>query len=173
MYAGYETRWLSAERQWAIKNPGDLDELLTDVRAGKQSVSDALKLLRVYDNLRQLKFGDDSTQQQNQSRGKSNASAGIIPMGDGTELLPTTIKTKEGHDWTTGDPNTSTLLLYRGNELLNTFVENGRTKFVFSYDAGLREVISLFNKKVLRVDPHAWILAAYTMREAMRSAHGR
>jgi hypothetical protein len=59
-YAGYNVRWLANERQWAIQNPGDLDELLVDIRSGKQSVADALKLLRVYDSLRQLKFGDES-----------------------------------------------------------------------------------------------------------------
>jgi hypothetical protein len=60
------------ERQWAIQNPGDLDELLADVRAGKQPVADALKLLRVYDNLRQLKFGPESMPQSKVIQDTSN-----------------------------------------------------------------------------------------------------
>jgi hypothetical protein len=56
-YAGYRIRFLAAEQQWAISNPGDLDDLWADVRAGKQAVADAQGLLAVYDELRQMQSG--------------------------------------------------------------------------------------------------------------------
>jgi hypothetical protein len=57
-YVGYETRWLPAEQQWVIQDPGDLDDLLADVRAGAQTISNAIAFLKVYDELRQIKFGE-------------------------------------------------------------------------------------------------------------------
>jgi hypothetical protein len=56
-YAGYDTHWLPNEQQWAIRNPGDLDDLFADVRAGRQTVADALSFLKTYDEMRQIKFG--------------------------------------------------------------------------------------------------------------------
>jgi hypothetical protein len=56
-YAGYQVRFLAAEQQWAIANPGDLDDLWADVRAGKQAIADAQGLLAVYEELRQMQSG--------------------------------------------------------------------------------------------------------------------
>jgi hypothetical protein len=53
-FAGYPTRYLFAEHQWAILDPGDLKELWADFRSGKQAVADAQGLLMVYDEVRRI-----------------------------------------------------------------------------------------------------------------------
>ena len=53
-YAGYSTRFLFAEQQWAILDPGDLNDLLADVRAGKQAIADARGLLKAYEEVRKI-----------------------------------------------------------------------------------------------------------------------
>jgi hypothetical protein len=151
-------------KQYLFSDPGDIKDLVADYENNIQGVSDAKGLLEIFEEQSLL--------------GKSNApSAQKSPvvtrsLGEGIELLPTTIETQEGREWTTRDPNTATLLAYRGNELLHTYVQDGRTKFTFSYDDGLTETVSLFNQKKLRCDPQTWILAAYKIRGAMRTAKG-
>ena len=57
-FAGYEVRWLPNERQFAIRNPGDLEDLFADVRAGVQTISNAVAFLKTYDEMRQIQFGE-------------------------------------------------------------------------------------------------------------------
>ena len=147
--------------QFLFADPGDIGDAIEAYERGDQ-VASAKDLLLMYDTF--LVEMKGTTQK---------ASAVTVPMGEGTELVPTTIETKVGREWTTGDFNTANLLCYRGNELLRTYLEEGRTKFVFSYDDGLTEAVSLFNKKKLRVDPHEWALAGFKVRDAVREVRQR
>ena len=60
-YAGYEVRWLPNEQQWAIRNPGDLEDLFADVRAG---VADNIQRCRVPEDVRR-----DAPDQVRRARG--------------------------------------------------------------------------------------------------------
>lgn len=157
-FAGYKlTRTLSdiQGKQYLFENPGDIDLLVADYANNIQGVSDAKSLLEIFEE--QL---------------NAKPPAATVTMGSGTELLPANIATQEGHDWTTKDFNTAILLAYRGNELLNTRVENGRTEFAFAYDDKLTESVSLFNQGRLRVEPRAWAEAGFKVRDAMRKVKG-
>jgi hypothetical protein len=140
--------------QYLVVDPGDLQDAIYSYEAGIQ-IADAKSLLEKYEQLRQA---------------QSNAPAATMQRGLATELLPTKIETESGREWTTKDFGTANFLAYRGNELIRAYVEEGRTKFVFSYDDGLTEAVSLFNKKQWRVSPHDWTLAGFAIRNAMREA---
>lgn len=151
-FMGYAFKFDSAARSFLFSDPGDLSEAVQAYEDNVQ-VASAKTLLEVYDEF------------LTQLQAKPSPSA---PMGDGVELLPMTILTQEGREWTTRDPNTATLLLVRGNELIHSYAENGKTIFVFSFDDGLTELVSLYNRKKLRVEPHQWAIAAYKVRDIMR-----
>jgi hypothetical protein len=107
---------------------------------------------------------------EEQMKGKSAAPAAIC---DGVELLSIKIEPVKGREWKTVDPDTATLLIYHGNELLHAyqiFEPRERVSFVFAYDDNLKETVSLYNQRKLRVEPHAWAKAAYKMRDAAREA---
>lgn len=153
-FMGYTFRFDSAAQSFLFRDPGDIDEGIQSYENGLQ-VATAKMLLEVHDEF--------LTQLSKKSP---------VPMGDGIELLPTKIETQQGREWTTKDFNTANLLFYRGNELLNARVENGRTAFTFAYDGGLTDVVALFNQNKLRVSPAAWSEAGFKVRNAMRAAKG-
>lgn len=160
-YAGYAVRWLPNERQFVVSDPGDLDDLLADVRAGAQTISNALAFLNVYDELRKIKGGTTEP-----------AVTITKPHGESRELVKANIPTVSGRDWTTAGLTTAIFLCYRGNELLHTYVDDGRTKFTFAYDDGLTEAVSLLNQRKIRVEPTEWQVAGSQIRKAMHEAKG-
>src|SRR5271155_940039 len=106
-YAGYAVRWLANEQQWVIQNPGDLDELLSDVRSGVQTISNAIAFLKVYDELRKIKFGEPKSP------------VVTTPHGTKQELVKVKIETVSGKTWITKDVPSAAILSLRGNELLD------------------------------------------------------
>jgi hypothetical protein len=138
-------------RTFLFDDAGDIEEMRDDFEAGKQSISDCKALLTKFEELRGQQSGGQYT-------------------GETSELRPITIETQEGRTWTSRDLITSTLLLYRGNELHNTYIEDGRTKFSFAFDSDLTRTISLFNQGLLRVEPGAWSKASFKITTAMREA---
>ena len=163
-YAGYQVRWLPNERQWAVQNPGDLQDLFADFRAGKQSIADAQTLLRCYDNLLK-KAGRPGT-----TVNESQLYAVPAMAEDGaTILLPGTFDVDPEHTWVTADSRTANLLFYRGNELLNIRLEGNKVAFIFACDRALRATVSLFNQGRLRVEPRAFFQAGYRVRDVLKA----
>jgi hypothetical protein len=148
-YAGYNVRWLANEQQWVAQNPGDLQDLLNDVRAGAQTISNALAFLVVYDEMR---GAQDS------------------PVAS-SEVVQPTIRQFDGRRWYTKDVRTAVFLKYAGYELLST-EDHGKVTFYFSHDDALDELIRRFNRRELLVEPQAFHDAGFAVRDAMRVAKG-
>lgn len=148
--------------QYLVTDPCDLQEAIDAYESGTQ-VADAKKLLETYEETRKTQNG--------QFRPVAPRVAQAT-LGDCVELLPGKITAQKNSTWVTEDFNTANLLMYRGNSLLETHLKAGRTEFTFARDEGLNEVISLFNQKKLRVDPHQWALAGFKTRDAMRNLKG-
>jgi len=153
-FVGYPTRFLQNERQYAISDTGDLADFLSDLRQHRQGITDSLGLLECYAEL------------------KSGSGPPTVEPEQVTALLPTKIEPQEGREWTTKDFNTANFIFYRGNPLLRSYVEDGRTRFVFSWDEGLTAAVAAFNQKRITVSPHLWALAGFRVRDAMRAANG-
>jgi hypothetical protein len=153
-YVGYKVRFLAAENQWVIQNPGDLDDLWADVRAGKQGIADGLGLLKAYDELH------------------SPQSTITTPQGDKQELVKADIPTVPGKTWATHDIPTASILSLRGYELVDIEWDGQSATFIFAYDDDLKNIIAQFNKRELLVEPHALDVTGYEIRKRLREQRG-
>jgi uncharacterized protein DUF5659 len=151
-YAGYQVRWLANEQQWVAQNPGDLQDLLNDVRAGKQTVADALSFLKTYDEMRVI--------------------SGVVEQSSSaTQEVQTTPRQFDGRRWYTKDMRTAIFLKYAGYELLST-EDHGKTTFWFAHDEELDDLIYKFNRRELLVEPQAFHDTGFAIRNAMHEAKG-
>jgi hypothetical protein len=163
-YAGYAVRWLPNERRWAVKDPGDLSELLSDVRAGAQTISNALAFLKVYDEMR-------ITSGQSSPKPPAVTAPAVTTHGESTVLRPT-IRASNGRRWYTKDLKTAILLTYAGYELLTAEDRNGFAVFWFAQDDELENLIDSFNHRELLIEPRAFHDAGFQIRKAIREVKG-
>jgi hypothetical protein len=130
-YAGYPTRWLFNERQWAIVGP-DLDLLWADVRSGKQAVSDARGLLQTYQEMAE-------------------------EMGRVTSTTGDPIKPLHGREFHTRNIAAAAVLVARGYSILRTIPADGveRAKFIFNDDGYAGDIARSATKVVREASTHA------------------
>jgi hypothetical protein len=178
-YAGYQVTFSEADKQWAIKDPGDLNDLWNDVRGGKQGIADALKLLKVYDELLAQKNqpSNDAQDWKKFVEHSDSEPSATMPSTETPEVRPT--RRGSDREWLTTDMRIAIFVLYAGYKLLRTelfYSDAGRekTRFVFSGDSNLPAVIQKFrNERLLLVEAQAFHDAGFTIRGAMREMKGQ
>lgn len=148
-YAGYQVKFLINEKQWAIQNPGDLEEFLLDVNSGAQTISNAIALLKTYDEMRQIKGESENK--------------GIV--------VQPTPRVPDGRLWHVTSLYKASFMLYAGYEQRGTkFSRTGQLEFWFSRDGDLGDLLEKYKKRELLVEPEGFIDAFLAMKKIMNNA---
>lgn len=149
-FAGYNVRFLTAEAQYAIQDPGDLQELLKDFKAGIQSISDAKKLLDVYDTLRQR--------------------IPAAPIAEPTDCARVTFE-RTGKEFKTADFGLSACLIDLGFYYLGCRRISDKHLFIFDQASEIAKASADYKQGRTRCDPRTLTQAYFKLTGEVRSSY--